>query len=89
VVLVEQLALQMLDQTAVLVAAQEVLALLDFLLALAIHHLQARHKVITALETILHPHITAAVEVVRAVQHLLETHQTVALELQTQLPVRL
>jgi hypothetical protein len=82
---VEQLALQMLDQTAVLVVAQEVLPLLDILLALAIHHLQVRHKVITALETT-HLHlITAAVEVAQAVRHLLETHQTVVLERQTQL----
>jgi hypothetical protein len=82
---VEQLALQMLDQTAVLVVAQEVLPLLDTQAAQATRLLRVRHKVTTALETILHLRITVAVEVAQVGRHLLETHQTVVLELQTQL----
>jgi hypothetical protein len=85
VALVEQLALQMTVQTVVLVVAQEVLPLLDIQAVQVIRLLQALHKVITALEIILHPHITVEVEVAQVVRHLLETHQTVALELQTQL----
>jgi hypothetical protein len=85
VALVEQLALQIAGQTVVLVVAQEVLALPDTQVAQATRLLQARHKVTTALETILHLHITVVAVVVQAVRHLLETHQTVVLELQTQL----